>query len=98
MNDLQEKVKQLQEENGKLKMQMATKVKRPYEMNSGGMVKKREVETQAKRRLSLFNGCPDKIVLILLSFNDIKGIQNTRVWQTANVQDCNDIEKRSCKE
>ena len=69
-------------------MQMATKVEwtqRPYE-TSGGMVKKRKMEIQPKRKLSLFDGCPDEIVLIILSFGTIKDIQSTRVWQTVFVQ------------
>ena len=69
-------------------MQMATKVEwtqRPYE-TSGGMVKKRKMEIQPKRKLSLFNGCPDEIVLIILSFGTMQDIQSTRVWQTAIVQ------------
>ena len=71
-------------------MQMATKVEwtqRPYE-TSGGMVKKRKMEIQPKRRLSLFNGFPDEIVLIILSFGTMQDIRGTRVWQTAIVQHC----------
>ena len=71
-------------------MQMATKVEwtqRPYE-TSGGMVKKRKMEIQPKRKLSLFNGFPDEIVLIILSFGTMQDIRGTRVWQTAIVQHC----------
>ena len=52
------------------------------------MVKKRKMEIQPKRKLSLFNGFPDEIVLIILSFGTIKDIQSTRVWQTAIAQHC----------
>ena len=50
-------------------------------------VRMEKVEIQPKRR-SLFNGCPDEMVLIILSFGDMEDIQSTRVWQTDNVQHC----------
>ena len=53
------------------------------------------VEIQSKRKLSLFNGYPDEIVLIILAFGDIKDIQSTRGWQTINVQHCTEIRSKT---
>ena len=57
------------------------------EMKMESIAKRQKVKVQPKRR-SLFNGCPDEIVLIILSFGDMEDIQSTRIWQTANVQHC----------
>ena len=47
--------------------------------------KKQKVHHGTKRSL-LFNGFPDEVVLIILSFCPEEDIENTRVWQTETVR------------
>ena len=53
------------------------------------ITKKVQYQLMYKRSKSLlFKGCPDEIVLIILSYGTMNDIRSTRIWQTENVKLC----------
>ena len=56
------------------------------EMENGKKKRQKVQENMAIR--SLFDNLPDEMVLTILSYGEMVDIQNTRGWQSKNVQHC----------
>ena len=59
---------------------------RACEMNMN-MAKKQKVVITISRQ-SFFGKLPDEMVLTILAYGEMEDIQNTRVWQSKDVQYC----------
>ena len=58
-----------------------------------GKEKRRRVQNIMPIR-SLFDKLPDEMVLTILSYGEMVDIQNTRGWQSKNVQHCTETKTR----